>query len=67
MNNNVNNEYQWDIASLGRMEVKEFGVRRELVDVKVTQNDGEELQPPCGGSKVVSKPIQKKNDDYTQY
>ena len=29
-----------------RMEVKEFGVKRELSDVKVTQNDGEELQPP---------------------
>lgn len=23
--------------------------------MKVTQNDGEELQPPCGGSRVVSK------------
>lgn len=30
----------------GRMEVKEFGVKRELSDVRVTQNDAEELQAP---------------------
>lgn len=51
----------------GRMEVKEFGVKRELSDVKVTQNDGEELQPPCGGSKGVLQTNTKENDDYTQY
>ena len=30
----------------GRMEVNEFGMKRELSDVKVTQNDAAELQAP---------------------